>query len=53
MKKVDSLQKCVIANKILEVINREELEAGEKMTIVIETKKTGELKSLAVTKGEE
>lgn len=52
MKKVDPLQKCVIINAIHRIINSDELIAGEKMTIVIETKKNGELKSLAVTKGE-
>ena len=52
MKKVDPLQKCVIVNKIQQLINKDDLRAGEKVTIVIETKRTGELKSLTVTKGE-
>ena len=52
MKKVNPLQKCVIVNKIQQIINKDDFRAGEKMTIVIETKKTGELKSLTVTKGE-
>lgn len=52
MKKVDPLQKCVIVNKIQQLINNDDFRAGEKMTIVIETKRTGELKSLTVTKGE-
>lgn len=52
MKKVDPLQKCVIVNKIQQLINKDDFRAGEKMTIVIETKRTGELKSLTVTKGE-
>ena len=52
MKKVDPLQKCVIVNKIQQLINKDEFRAGEKVTIVIETKRTGELKSLTVTKGE-
>ena len=52
MKKVNPLQKCVIVNKIQQLINKDDFRAGEKVTIVIETKKTGELKSLALTKGE-
>ena len=52
MKKVNPLQKCVIVNKIQQIINKDDFRAGEKMTIVIETKKTGELKSITVTKGE-
>ena len=52
MKKVNPLQKCVIVNKIQQLINKDDFRAGEKMTIVIETKKTGELKSLTVAKGE-
>lgn len=52
MKKVDPLQKCVIVNKIQQLINKDDFRAGEKMTIVVETKRTGELKSLTVTKGE-
>ena len=52
MKKVDPLQKCVIVNKIQQLINKDDFRAGEKVTIAIETKRTGELKSLTVTKGE-
>ena len=52
MKKVDPLQKCVIINAVHRLINSADMIAGEKMTIVIETKKNGELKSLTVTKGE-
>ena len=52
MKKVDPLQKCVIVNKIQQLITKDDFRAGEKVTIVIETKRTGELKSLTVTKGE-
>ena len=52
MKKVNPLQKCVIVNKIQQLINKDDFRAGEKVTIVIETKRTGELKSLTVTKGE-
>lgn len=43
------------ATKIALVINKtaiHDFRAGEKVTIVIETKRTGELKSLTVTKGE-
>lgn len=53
MKKVDALQKCVISNKVLQFLNSDELEAGETVTIVITTKKNGELKSMVVKKGEE
>ena len=52
MKKVDPLQKCVIINAVHRLINNTDLMTGEKMTIVIETKKNGELKTLTVTKGE-
>lgn len=52
MRKVDPLQKCVITNKVLEAINKDDLRAGEKVTITIETKKTGELKSLVYEKGD-
>ena len=52
MKKVDPLQKCVIINTVHRLINSADMKAGEKMTIVIETKRNGELKSLTVTKGE-
>ena len=52
MKKVDPLQKCVIINAIHRLINSDDLMAGDKMTIVIETKRNGELKTLTVTKGE-
>lgn len=52
MKKVDALQKCVIGNKVLQAINNDDLNAGETVTIVITTKKTGELKSLVIKKGD-
>ena len=52
MKKVDPLQKCVIINAVHRLINSADMKAGEKMTIVIETKKNGELKSLTVKEGE-
>ena len=52
MKKVDPLQKCVIINTIHRLINSDELMAGEKMTIVIETTRNGDLKSLTVKEGE-
>ena len=52
MKKVDPLQKCVIINAIQRLINSDDMKAGEKMIIAIETKKNGELKSLTVTEGE-
>ena len=52
MKKVDSLHKCVIINAVHRLINSDDLMAGDKMIIVIETKRNGELKSLSVTKGE-
>jgi len=52
MRKVDPLQKCVITNKVLEAINKDDLRAGEKVVITIETKKTGELKSLVYEKGD-
>ena len=52
MKKVDPLQKCVIINAVHRLINNTELMAGDKMTIVIETKRNGELKSLTVKEGE-
>ena len=52
MKKVDQLQKCVIINAVHRLINNTELMAGDKMTIVIETKRNGELKTLTVKEGE-
>ena len=52
MKKVDPLQKCIIINAVHRLINSADIKGGDKMTIVIETKKNGELKSLTVTKGE-
>ena len=52
MKKVDPLQKCIIINSIHRLINSADMKAGDKMTIVIETKRNGELKSLTVKEGE-
>ena len=52
MKKVDPLQKCVIINAVHRLINNTDMMAGEKMIIVIETKRNGEIKSINVTKGE-
>ena len=52
MKKVDPLQKCIIINAVHRLINSADIKAGEKMTIVIETKRNGELKSLTVKEGE-
>lgn len=52
MKKVDPLQKCVIINAVHRLINSTDMKAGEKITIVIETKRNGELKSLTVKEGE-
>ena len=52
MKKVDPLQKCVIINAVHRLINNTDMMAGEKMTVVIETKRNGEIKSINVTKGE-
>ena len=52
MKKVDPLQKSIIINAVHRLINSADMKAGDKMTIVIETKRNGELKSLTVAKGE-
>ena len=52
MKKVEPLQKCVIINAIHRLINSADMKAGDKMSIVIETKRNGELKSLTVKEGE-
>lgn len=52
MKKVDPLQKCVIINAVHRLINNTDMVAGDKMNIVIETKRNGEIKSINVTKGE-
>lgn len=53
MKKLDALQKTVIANKILQAVQKEEIEAGEVVTIEFATKKNGELKTFVVKKGEQ
>ena len=52
MKNLDALQKCIIGNQILSIINKEDLVAGERVTITIDTKKNGEIKSISVKKGE-
>ena len=52
MKKVDPLQKCIIINAVHRLINSADIKAGEKMFVVIETKRNGELKSLTVKEGE-
>ena len=52
MKKIDPLQKCIIINAVHRLINSADMKVGEKMTIVIETKRNGELKSLTVKEGE-
>lgn len=53
MKKLDALQKCIIGNQVLSIVNKEDLVAGERVTITIDTKKNGEIKSISVKKGEE
>ena len=53
MKKLDALQKTVIANKVLSTITRLDIEAGEVVTIRIETKRNGEIKNVEVEKGEQ
>lgn len=49
---LDPLQKCIIANQINQEFNSAPIISGEKITIVIETKKNGDLKNLTITKGE-
>ena len=52
MKKIDSLTKCQIGNKVLQLLNREDIDAGEVVTIVVKTKKTtGEISSVEIKKG--
>ena len=53
MKKLDALQKCIVGNQILSIINKEELIAGERVTITIDTRKSGEIKNISIKKGEE
>lgn len=53
MKKLDALQKCIIGNQVLSIVNKEELIAGERVTITIDTKKSGEIKNISIKKGEE
>lgn len=53
MKKIDALQKTIIANKVLSQINKIEIDAGEVVTIKIETKRNGELKTITVEKGDQ
>ena len=53
MKKLDALQKCIIGNQVLSFINKGEMIAGERVTITIDTKKSGEIKSISIKKGEE
>ena len=51
-KLLDPLQKCIIANKILSDFNQSDIIPGEKITIVIETKKNGDMKSLVIERSE-
>lgn len=52
MRKLDALQKCVICNQVLSVISNEEIMSGERLTIIIDTKNNGEIKSITFKKGE-
>lgn len=51
-KLLNPLNKCIITNKILSIVNNEDIVAGERITIVIDTKKNGDIKNLTVKKGE-
>lgn len=51
MKKLDPLQKCIIANEILSKINKSEITAGATVTITLKIKRNGNLSSLEIKEG--
>ena len=52
MKCIDTITKCKIGNQILEILNRENITAGDKITITIETTKSGAIKKIEIREGE-
>ena len=48
MKKLDPLQKCIIANEILSKINKAEITAGATVTITLKIKRNGDLSALEI-----
>ena len=51
MKKLDPLQKCIIANEILSKINKAEITAGATVTITLKIKRNGDMQSLEIKDG--
>ena len=52
MAKLNQMQKCVVTNRILSMLNNDTMQGGETITIVIETKKNGDLKNIEIKKGD-
>lgn len=51
-KELNSLQKCMIVNKALQALQQETIKGGETITVVIETKKNGDMKNFTVERSE-
>ena len=52
MKYIDTMTKCKIGNQILAILNRENIAAGDKVTITIATTKSGAIKEIEIKEGE-
>lgn len=48
MKQLDTMTKCKIGNQILQLLQRNNIEAGSKITIEIETTKSGAIKNVEI-----
>ena len=48
MKYIDTMTKCKIGNKVLTILNKEKIAAGNKITIVIATTKSGAIKDVEI-----
>lgn len=49
---IDTGTKCKIGNQILAILNRENITAGDKIAIAIETTKSGAIKKIEIKEGE-
>lgn len=52
MKNIDTMTKCKIGNKILSMLNKEDIIAGSKITITVTTLKNGAIKEIEIKEGD-
>lgn len=52
LKEIDVMTKCKIGNQILTMLTNNNIAAGDKITITIETTRSGAIKEIEIKEGE-